>query len=144
MSDKNLNLKHIPKDEYSELMGLIRFYGNFRFAILTLFIAANAGLLTIIYKTEPKLPANLGLSLKIGGCLVTFSLWIAETSVVLVWYRLVCRAVELEHKYLGFKIWSAMPGAPGFKYLPTTYVSALLYAATIVLWVLALTGYICP
>lgn len=47
MSDKNSDLKHVPKDEYSELMQLIRFYGNFRFAILTLFVAANAGLLTI-------------------------------------------------------------------------------------------------
>ena len=106
MSDKNSDLKYIPKDEYSELMQLIRFYGNFRFAILTLFIAANAGLLTIIYKTDPKLPPNLGSTLKIGGCLVTLVLWIAETSVVVVWYRLVRRAVKLEHKYLGFEIWS--------------------------------------
>lgn len=130
-------MNHSPEGEYIEVMQYLRFLGNLRFAGLTVFIAITAGLLTLIFKSEPLLKPLTILVLKIGGVLATLTFWIAELSVVYQWRQFVVRAVELEQK-LNYKVFSRLRGAPKFRFMPTSYFVSLLYCSIIAFWLTAI------
>jgi hypothetical protein len=107
-------MDHFPKDGYDELMELIRYYGNIRFATLTLFAAVVAGLLAISYTSGTLLPKTIKTLLEVGGLVATAAFWIMELSAVFVWIHCARRASELETAHLQFRILSTMRGAPRF------------------------------
>ena len=132
-------MDHSPKDEYDELMELIRYYGNIRFATLTLFAAAVAGLLAISYASSTAPPKNIKTLLGVGGLVATAAFWIMELSALFVWIHCARRASKLETEHLHFHILSTMRGAPRFYFLPTTYAVSGLYLASLLFWVYTLT-----
>lgn len=131
-------MNHSPKDEYDQLMELYRYYGNVRFATLTLFAAIVAGLFIASYGSNPALPQTLKMHLQIGDAIATATFWIMELSAVFVWLHCTRRAVELENIDLKFRILSTMRGAPRFYFLPTTYAVSGFYFASLLFWILAL------
>ena len=120
-------------------MELIRYYGNVRFATLTLFAAVVGGLLAISYASSTPLPKAIKTLLEVGGVIVTAVFWIMELSAVFVWIHFAQRAAELESTHLEFRILSTMRGAPRFHFLPTTYAVSALYLASLLFWIYTLT-----
>jgi hypothetical protein len=119
------------KAEYTETLQTLRFYGNLRFAVLTVFSGLTGGLFTIFYRQGPTTPFNVALAF--GGVLVALTFWTAELSAAYVARHFMKRAAEIEHQ-IGFKGWSTLPGAPAFRALPTTVVLALFYISVLLFW----------
>lgn len=124
-------------EEYTELMQYMRFYGNVCFATLTIFAALTGGILTFVFKGDPKLTPSLQFALKIGGILVTLTFWVAEVSAVILWRHFAARAVALE-KLLSYQIFRTMRGAPRFWFMPTTYSVSFLYLSVLVFCLLSI------
>ena len=97
-----------PKDEYKDVSTNMRQYGNMRFAQLTLFIVLIAGLLTVLFTSDPPLTSLVGFVLKIGGLIITVVFWIIEERAADHWHHFSRRAVELE-KELGYQQYSTRP-----------------------------------
>ncbi len=125
------------KEEYSGLMEYMRFYGNVRFATLTVFAALTRGILTFIFKRESHLTPLLQFVLKIIGIFITLTFWIAEVSAVILWRHFAKRAIALENP-LSYKVFSTIPGAPHFWFMPTTYSVSFLYFSVLVFWLLSI------
>jgi len=129
MSDKQL-------DEYKEINNNVRFYGNMRFAQLTLFSAITAALLTIIFKTQPVLTESVKRILEIGGLISTVVLWVMEERSTGYATKFIHRLQELE-KPLGFNQWSGRK--VGTKAgLSATNAVRILYLAVLLFWIFAL------
>lgn len=125
------------KEEYSEIMEYMRFYGNVRFATLTVFAALTGGILTFIFKGDSNLTPLLQFVFKIIGIFGTCTFWVAEVSAVILWLHFTVRAVALE-KRLSYQIFSTMRGAPRFWFMPTTYSVSFLYFSVLVFWLLSI------
>src|SRR4051812_47366937 len=82
--------------EYSELGQWIRFHGQLRFAILTIFTALSGALVTVVFKTSPELSNSLQTALKIAGALTAVVFLAMEISSAMSWRHFVKRGVELE------------------------------------------------
>lgn len=124
----------LAKDEYSEIMQFLRFYGNMRYWILTVFAALTAGVLTYAVKTE--IPEEMQLPVKAGGIVIATVFWMAEFSASQAWIYFVRRAAKLEAD-LGYELYSKMKHAKrnfNFFTLPTTLSVNLLYILAIVFW----------
>lgn len=129
--------KDTAKNEYSELMQMLRFYGNMRFALLTVFAALTGGLLAFLGKAETASSAVPLQAMRIGGLIVALVCWVGEVSAVFVWSHFAKRAAALED-VLGYRMYSTMPGAPHFRFLPTTYAVWLLYLLVGVFWLVTI------
>ncbi len=123
-------------DEYKEINNNVRFYGNMRFAQLTLFSAITAALLTIIFKTQPALTESIKTSLEIGGVVSTFVLWVMEERSTSYATKFIHRLQELEQS-LGFNQWRGrrIGTRAGFS---ATNAVRLLYLTVILFWIFAL------
>jgi hypothetical protein len=122
-----------PKSEYGELMQLVRFYGNVRFAALSVFMALTGALLVIVFKSTPPLSPEITTVMETGGALVALIFWVTEESAAYIAIRFMRRAAGLE-KTLGYQIFSALPGAPRFPYRPTVVAMRLQYLLTFAFW----------
>jgi uncharacterized membrane protein YcgQ (UPF0703/DUF1980 family) len=129
MSDNKL-------DEYKEINNNVRFYGNMRFAQLTLFSAITAALLTIIFKTQPALTESIKRLLEIGGIISAIVLWVMEERSTGYATKFIHRLQELE-KSLGFNQWSGRKIGTKAGFSATNAVR-LLYFAILLFWILAL------
>jgi uncharacterized membrane protein YcgQ (UPF0703/DUF1980 family) len=123
-------------EEYKEINNNVRFYGNMRFAQLTLFSAITAALLTIIFKTQPALTASVKTALEIGGVVSTIVLWVMEERSTGYAVKFIHRLQELE-KSLEFNQWRGRKIATRAVFSATNAVR-LLYFAVISFWVFAL------
>jgi hypothetical protein len=94
------------EEEYKDISNNLRFYGNLRFAQLTLFFAITVGLLTVIFKLEPKLEPQPKLFLELIGLTITFVFWRMEESSTRMWRHYVDCAQILE-KQLDFRQYSS-------------------------------------
>jgi hypothetical protein len=124
--------KETAKNEYAELMQMLRFYGNMRFAVLTVFAALTGGLVAFLGKAAVPLQV-----MRIGGLIVVLVCWIGEISAVFVWGHFAKRAAKLEES-LDYQMYSTMPGAPHFRFLPTTYAIWLLYLLVALFWLVTM------
>lgn len=84
------------KDEYLDIGRNLRFYGNLRFAQLTLFFAITAALLTIIFAINPPLDDLARYIVKFVGLVITFLFWLIEQSSNRYWIYYINRAQVLE------------------------------------------------
>ena len=123
-----------PKDEYMDVSANMRQYGNMRFAQLTLFIAVIAGLLVILFESDPPLDSSVRYVLKFGGLIITIVFWIMEERATSYWDHYRNRAVELE-KQLGYKQYSTRPTRGFFS---ATNAVRVLYSFMFLLWVITL------
>jgi len=125
-----------PEEEYKELNNNLRFYGNMRFAQLTLFSAVTAALLTFIFKLDPPLDEPIKTALKIGGLISTFVFWVMEersTGYALYFKK---RIDELE-KLLGYRQWQGRRMGTEAIFSATNAVR-FLYFSVAVLWLLTI------
>ena len=123
-----------PKDEYKDVGDNMRQYGNMRFAQLTLFIAVTAGLLSVLFRSDPPLLSLVRYILKIGGLIITFVFLIMEERSTSYWNHYKKRAVELE-KQLGYKQYLTRP-AGGF--ISATNAVRLLFLFMFLFWAITL------
>ena len=133
-NDNNYN-KYL--DEYKEINSNVRFYGNMRFAQLTLFSALTAALLTIVFKTQPELSESLKMAFEIGGIVSTIVIWIMEERSTGYGTKFILRIQELE-KLLNFNQWQGRKIGTKAIFSATNAVR-LLYFAVGVFWILAIS-----
>lgn len=119
------------KDEYADLSENMRHYANMRFAQITLFSALTAGLFTATFLSDPKLPSNLVLILKLLGAVATFAFGVMEERAADYWHHFRKRAEVLERN-LGYQQYTGRPAA---KYLSATNAARLLIWGVLPLWV---------
>ena len=124
------------EEEYKELNNNIRFYGNMRFAQLTLFSALTAGLLAIIFKTDPPLPELIKTVLKVGGLISTFVFWVMEERSTGYAMHFIRRIVALE-KLLGYRQWQGRRMGTQSLFSATNAVR-FLYFSVAVFWLAAI------
>lgn len=115
-------------------MQLIRFYGDLRFKMLTVFVAITAALLSVLLRPEPLSPRTL-FGLHFAGVLTGMTFWVCELSGAFQWRRFAGRAVELE-TVLGYRVYSVFPGAPRFHFMLATYFISIFYATVVTFWLL--------
>jgi hypothetical protein len=123
-------------DEYKEINNNVRFYGNMRFAQLTLFSAVTAALLTIVFKTQPSLSESLKMALEIGGLVSTFVIWTMEERSTGYGTKFIHRLQELE-PLLGFNQWQGRKIGTKAGFSATNAVR-LLYFSVAVFWILSI------
>jgi len=123
-----------PKDEYKDISANMRQYENMRFAQLTLFIALTAGLLTVLFTSNPPLSSLVMFVLKIGGLIVTVVFGIMEERAADYWHHFRRRAVELE-KQLGYQQYSTRPARA---VISATNAVRVLYFFMFLFWVITL------
>lgn len=124
------------QEEYKELNNNLRFYGNMRFAQLTLFSAITAALLTIIFKTEPPLVEPIKTALKIGGLVSTFVLWVMEERSTGYATKFIKRMIVLE-AMLGYEQWKGRKFGTRAIFSATN-AARLLYVVITIFWVLTI------
>jgi len=95
-------------DEYKDLSENMRDYGNKRFALMTLFVALTAGLLSAIFTQDPPLSSQVKSALKVVGFVTSIVFWIMEERAADYWHHFRRRAVELE-EVLGYKQYQERP-----------------------------------
>jgi hypothetical protein len=122
------------KDEYLDASANMRYYGNARFAILTLFIAITAGLFTAIFGDQVHLAATLKAFLKLGGVLLAIAFCIMEERATRYYRGFRRRAVELE-KILDFKQYT---NSPEQRVITSTNSVRLMYGMFVLFWVISL------
>ncbi|MFC1967573.1 hypothetical protein ACFLV2_02940 [Chloroflexota bacterium] len=129
-------MPNIELEEYKEINNNVRFYGNMRFAQLTLFSAIMAGLLTIIFNTQPPITALLKTVLEFGGILLAIILLIMEERSTGYATKFINRLQELE-KTLGFNQWQGRRiGTKAI--ISATNAVRFLYVAVIIFWISSL------
>ena len=124
------------KDEYKELNNNLRFYGNMRFAQLTLFSAITAAFLTIVFTIEPKILEPTRTILKVGGMLVTIVFWVMEERSTGYALHFSKRIIELE-KSLGYKGWTGRKMGTVALFSATNAVR-LLYLCIFAFWLISI------
>ena len=122
------------KEEYKDLSDNMRHYANMRFAQLTILIAITAGLLTLIFKSDPPLTEGTNLALKIVGIVIALLFFIMEERAADYWHHFRKRAVELE-KILGYDQYSHRPTRRLFT---ATNASRTLHIVIMILWIVTL------
>lgn len=123
-----------PKDEYKELGENMRQHSNMRFAQMTLFFALTAGLLSVIFTSNPPLSSLLRFVLKVGGVITSAVFWVMEERVADYWHHYRRRAAELE-KELGYKQYTTCPTKT---IVTATNAVRALYASILLFWIVAL------
>jgi membrane associated rhomboid family serine protease len=121
------------KDEYSSLNENMRWYSNIRFAQLTLFIGLTAGLLAVVFTSNPPLSHAQWIILNASGIVATVFFWLMEERAAEYWRHFLQRAVELE-KELGYKQYSTRPQHR----VNTTHILRGFFAIAILLWTISL------
>jgi hypothetical protein len=89
------------KDEYLDIGENLRFYGNLRFAQLTLFFAVTGAIIAALFTINPPLPSQVRFLLKWVGLAMTILFWLMEKSSSWFWVYYVERAQVIE-KVLGY------------------------------------------
>ena len=123
-----------PRDEYKDLSDNMRHYGNMRFAQLTLFGALTAGLLTVVFTTDPRPSDLVRRLLKACGVVTAVVFWVMEERAGDYWHHYRRRAVKLEEQ-LGYQQYTTRPT----RWLANaTNAVRMLYAFIFLFWVMTL------
>lgn len=120
-------------DEYKDLSDNMRHYGNMRFAQLTLYFALTAGLMSIVFTTDPPLDMGIKLVLMLVGAIAAAAFGIMEERTADNWHHFRRRATELE-KSLGYQQYT---DRPQYKYLTATNAARAMVWGGVPLWLLA-------
>jgi dipeptide/tripeptide permease len=123
------------KDEYLDVSENLRHYGNARFALMTLFLAITAGILSIVFEHNQSQYKPLAIIvLKVVGIISSVAFWTMEERASQYYRRFRQRAVELE-KDLEFKQYTNCPKQGVFS---ATNAVRLIYYAAILFWIVSL------
>jgi hypothetical protein len=134
MEPENQPKEVADKQEYTEVCENFRHYSNLRFAILTLFFAVYAGLLSILFGDKPLQGTMRGI-VEGAGLIVTWVFW-AYSSTTMNHLEHYGKRASLLEKQLGFLNLSARPVAPWWRNMRNA--SRLLYATTLIFWMIVL------
>jgi len=120
-------------EEWKEVRTSLRYFGNKRFAQLTVFIAAS-GLMISAFLGEYD-PQSL-IMLRIMGMILSILFFILEISSVRYWKTFVRRGEEIEDQINGLKLMKYRPKLSGLKkMLSGTWATYMLYGLTLIFWV---------
>jgi hypothetical protein len=129
--------------EYIEAGEYLRHYANLQFAVLTVYLAINAGLIVFIFGTEVSLPSEalvlrfpsitLREIAKMGGLLASYIFWSIEDRSLSFNAHMHRRAVELENK-LEFNLYRKGP-RPRKPFLGASLAMRILYLLITAFWV---------
>lgn len=115
-------------DEYRDLSENMRFYGNMRFAQLTLFFVATGALLNAVASHNFRWPLQPLVGL--GGLIIVVAFAVLEHASVRYWLHHRMRAVEIEEA-LDFWQYRNRPHKSVFN---GTNAVRLLFYATAAMW----------
>lgn len=120
-----------PVDEYVDVSNNLRFYGNMRFAQLTLFLALTGSLCTLAFVGAHSLPAIGQAALKVLGAVSGLVFAFLDIRAAGYWHHYKSRATQLEVT-LGFKQYTTLPRRGC---LTATNAVLLLYALIVLSWI---------
>ena len=118
-------------EEYRQIGENLRFYGNLRFAQLTLFFVATGALLAVLDQAKIRSAFLSFQVLSVGGLLVVAVFAVLEQSAVRYWCHYRDRAVVLEPP-LGLEQYSRRPRG---SVLNATNAVRLLFVGVALLWI---------
>ena len=117
-------------EEYRQVNENLRFYGNLRFAQLTLFFVATGALLAALDGSIAVVPVLTSPVLAVGGLILVLVFAILEQSAVKYWCHYRERAIHLEQR-LGLDQYSKRPRG---SFLNATNAVRLLFLSASALW----------
>lgn len=129
------NIREQYKDEYKEVSSNLRHYSNLRFAIFTVLLAIQIGLMGFGSDWIAQTPVVPPIAANIGGLIATFVFWVFHERVVAYREIFVQRAIYLETE-LGYNQYSSRP-KPILGFLGTSFVSRLFFSALGIFWITA-------
>jgi membrane associated rhomboid family serine protease len=126
-------------EEYLDASNNMRHYGNMRFALLTLFSALTAGVITVLFKDGNPVSGLYTTALKLIGFVVTVAFFIMELRATEMFNHYCTRAKELD-QMLGSTQHITRPdaGLLGVRILSAQYATNVLYISVAAFWLYAL------
>lgn len=120
-------------EEWKEIRETLRYFGNKRFAQLTVFIAASGFMLdAFLGRTD----ATTRLALSVVGVILAALFLVMELSSVAYWNRFADRGKEIERATGSLELMTSY--RPQERILSATNATYALYGGVILLWLLAL------
>lgn len=120
-------------EEWKEIRETLRYFGNKRFAQLTVFIAASGFMLdAFLGRTD----ATARIALSVVGVLFAFLFLVMEISSVRYWNRFADRGKKIEEDAGTLELMTSY--RPRERIVSATHATYALYGGVILLWLLAL------
>jgi len=120
--------------EYKDISDNVRHYGNIHFVQLTILITITAGILALLFTSNPPLSIYVKNVIQYAGLIVTILFYIIIESSLYLWKYFVKRAAELE-KTLAYEQYSKLTDKRIFKYRPGTCGIRIFCFILIVFWI---------
>jgi hypothetical protein len=117
------------RDEYKEASSNLRHYSTLRFAVFTVFLAVQAGLIGFGLNAS----AVRSIVVKIAGLIAAFIFWMYTERINAYRRLFLRRASELENR-LGFEQYVALP-KPMLGFLTTLFATRFFFLAVAAFWV---------
>jgi hypothetical protein len=130
------------KEEYSEIGENLRFYGNLRFAQLTLFFVVTGAIIAALFTVNPPLSADQRYLLKLVGLVMTIPFWLMEKSSTWFWIYYVERAMVIEKELGYYQYTGRNPKIRKqhwiWKKLSATNAIKIIFIAMVIFWLILL------
>ena len=128
--------KQILLEEWKDIRETLRYFGNKRFAQLTVFIAASGFMIDAFLKQTSSQSRTV---FPITGMLLAIAFLVLEVSAVRYWKAFVKRGEEIESKLPTLELMTHnRPSPTGLKILSTgTAATYTLYSVTFLYWALS-------
>jgi hypothetical protein len=121
-------------DEYVEASLNLTHYSNLRFAIFTVMLAIETGLMGVSFGVvKVQVPGPLSVLAKAGGIIATFVFWIFHERVIAYRGIFLQRAILLEEK-LSYDLYSSRT-KPMLGFLGTSFAARLFFVALALFWI---------
>jgi hypothetical protein len=134
-----MNVENQSLEEYKDASQNMRHYANHFVAYLSLFIAFNGGLLSVLFNLKQPESSGTEFVLQFIGLGTTVLLGVMTESAHHLWGHFMRRAAEIENQ-LQFKQYSSLSGAPKFWIRPTKWASRAMFVLMAFFWTFWLLG----
>lgn len=124
-------------EEYKEVGQNMRFYGNLRFAQMSLFSLLSSGLISIVFRPDNSLPLSLKWILKVLGMMLVILFYIIEKRSTKFWEHYRDRALELQKTDLPCRQYSNLPKRRCWLDSATNAAS-IIYLSVLMFWIISL------
>jgi hypothetical protein len=129
-----MDRKEILVEEWKDIRASLRYFGNKRFAQLTVFLATTGFMFKYVLETQAiKCPVLLAAT----GAALGIAFFLMERRSVQYWEAFVNRGKEIETEIGDLRIMQTRPERSGIRKLLTgTYATYFIYLLAIVLWII--------
>lgn len=121
------------QEEYKEVSSNLIHYSNLRFAVFTVLLAIEVGLMGASFGWIAQAPSGVSILSRVGGIIATFVFWIFHERIIAYRRVFLQRATHLETE-LGYNLYLSRP-KPMLGFLGTSFASRFLFLALALFWI---------